>query len=276
MNYNPLVSIIVTTYNRKELLKETIDSILNQTIKDFELIVVDNFSNYDFYEFIKSFNSDCIRPFQNKNNGIIAINRNYGINRAKGEYIAFCDDDDLWFSHKIEKQMNKLLNSNKNMIFSMIKEFGEISIYSNYFGINPLPFKVNTSTKALLMTNCIPFSTVLIERLSLYKIGLFDERKSFVAIEDNELWIRASKKLELEFIPEVLSLHRVHKSGIYINSKSIIEGKKEMWSMHGDSDKSTQKKKNTIKQNVFYFLLRNLFKLIYEKYFFPNISAKDY
>ena len=276
MNYNPLVSIIVTTYNRKKLLKETIDSILNQTFKDFELIVVDNFSNYDFFKFIKSFNSDCITPFQNQNNGIIAINRNYGINKAKGKYIAFCDDDDWWFSHKIEKQINKLLNSNKNMIFSMVKEFGEISIYSNYFGINPLPFKVNTSTKALLMTNCIPFSTVLIEKLSLYKIGLFDERKSFVAIEDNELWVRASKKLELDFIPEVLSLHRVHKSGIYINSKSIIVGKKEMWSMHGDGDKSTQKKKNTIKQNVFYFLLRNLFKLIYEKYFYPNISAKDY
>ena len=276
MNYNPLVSIIVTTYNRKKLLKETIDSILNQTFKDFELIVVDNFSNYDFFKCIKSFNSDCIRPFQNQNNGIIAINRNYGINRAKGKYIAFCDDDDWWFLHKIEKQINKLLNSNKNMIFSMIKEFGEISIYSNYFGINPLPFKVNTSTKALLMTNCIPFSTVLIEKLSLYKIGLFNEGKSFVGIEDNELWVRASKKLEIDFIPEVLSLHRVHKSGIYINSKSIIEGKKEMWSMHGDGDNSKQKKGNTIKQNVFYFLFRNLFKLIYEKYFYPNISAKDY
>ena len=70
MNYNPSVSVIVTTYNRKELLRETIDSILCQTFNDFELIIVDNFSNYNIFEYIKSFRDSRIRVFQNNNNGI--------------------------------------------------------------------------------------------------------------------------------------------------------------------------------------------------------------
>ena len=77
----PLVSVIVTTYNREILLKETINSILCQTFKEFELIVVDNYSNYDYFKFINSFNDSRILPFQNKNKGIIAVNRNFGIKK---------------------------------------------------------------------------------------------------------------------------------------------------------------------------------------------------
>ena len=88
---SPLISVIVTTYNRKRLLKQTLDSILNQTFTDFELIVVDNYSDYNFISYIKSFNDKRIKSFQNKNNGVIAVNRNYGIIKAQGKYIAFCD-----------------------------------------------------------------------------------------------------------------------------------------------------------------------------------------
>ena len=109
---NPLVSVIVTTYNRKEYLKETIDSILNQTYKNFELIVVDNYSDFDFLTYIKSFNDNRIRAFQHHNNGIIAVNRNIGIKKAYGEYIAFCDDDDYWVDKKLEYQVNNIKNDN--------------------------------------------------------------------------------------------------------------------------------------------------------------------
>ena len=115
INSMPLVSVVVTTYNRRELLMKTIDSILNQTYKNFELIVVDNYSDYDFLSYLKSFNDERIRSFQNKNEGIIAVNRNFGIKKAKGEYIAFCDDDDIWFPKKLELQLKTMLTTKTQM-----------------------------------------------------------------------------------------------------------------------------------------------------------------
>ena len=91
------VSVVVTTYNRAHIVTEAIESILNQTFGDFELIIVDNYSNDNTEEVIKSYKDERIKYFKNRNNGIIAVNRNYGISKAQGEYIAFCDDDDLWF-----------------------------------------------------------------------------------------------------------------------------------------------------------------------------------
>ena len=76
------ISVIVTTYNRPKLLKETLDSILNQTYVDFELIVVDNNSNYDFFKLIESFNDNRIIAYQNENDGVIAVNRNFGIKKV--------------------------------------------------------------------------------------------------------------------------------------------------------------------------------------------------
>lgn len=265
---NPLVSVIVTTFNRKDYLKETVDSILNQTYKNFELIVVDNFSDYDFFSHIKSFNDSRISAYQNKNNGIIAVNRNFGIKKSEGEYIAFCDDDDLWLPQKLEKQINKLNKTEDGMVYTMQKHFGETSIFSNYYGIGPLPFKQNTSTDALLRVNCIPNSTVMVKKSLLDQIGYFDERRSFIGIEDNDFWIRVSKVATIGYIPKVFVLHRNHKDGIYLNSTSIYEGKKELFKKHGVQYNHLSV--NWIKNNKTYYFIRNIFNLFYEKIYFND------
>ena len=181
MGFNPLVTVIVTTYNRKELLKETIDSILNQTFKNFELIVVDNFSDYDFLAHVESFNDDRIKTFQNQNNGVIAVNRNYGMKRAKGEYIAFCDDDDFWEEKKLEEQLKylkdnsligvgtslKLINSESSIIEELKKDENRL------LGLNEIVFE------------SVPLSSLIIKNIGL----LFDESTSFIAVEDFDLQI---------------------------------------------------------------------------------------
>ena len=96
----PKVSVILTTYNRPDLVKKTILSILNQTFIDFELIVVDNYSDYNFLGLIEEINDQRIYAFQNKNNGNISINRNFALEIAKGDFIEFCDDDDIWKNNK--------------------------------------------------------------------------------------------------------------------------------------------------------------------------------
>ena len=121
----PLVSVVVTTYNRKEMLKITIKSILNQTYNNIELLIIDNYSNYDFFNFISSFNDSRIKAFQNKNNGIIAVNRNYGINKSIGNYIAFCDDDDYWNKFKLSDQIKFFKNEKVILVSSLALKIGK-------------------------------------------------------------------------------------------------------------------------------------------------------
>ena len=268
MKSGPLVSVIVTTYNRADLLCETLDSILSQTYENFELIVVDDGSTDNTEEVVKRHSAGRINYIKTENWGGPARPRNIGIEKATGEYIAFCDDDDIWLPKKLEKQINYIVNSNYGMIFTMQKQFGATSIFSNYFGIGPLPFKKDTSANALLQVNCIPTSSVVIKKDLLDQIDYFDERRSFIAIEDNDLWIRVSKVAAIGFVPNVLVLHRNHRDGIYLNSTTIYEGKKELFKKHGIQYNSSSL--NWIKNNLTYYFIRNIFNLLYENIYFNN------
>ena len=92
----PLVSVIVPTYNRGWCVERAIKSILSQTYKNFELIVVDNASTDDTVAKIDSFKDTRIRIVEINNDGIVAKSRNRGIRCSKGKYIAFLDSDDVW------------------------------------------------------------------------------------------------------------------------------------------------------------------------------------
>ena len=179
---NPSVSVIVTTYNREELLKETLQSILNQTFTDFELIVVDNFSSYNFFEVIEGFGDVRIHPFQNANNGIIAVNRNFGILKARGRYLAFCDDDDLWMPEKLERQMEMALQNNYDLVSSDFVCFGECDK-----GESIKKMKEYRREYEYYIGNRIALSSVL---LKLNDNVFFSEDRQYVAIEDYCLWLK--------------------------------------------------------------------------------------
>lgn len=189
----PKVSIIVTTYNRKDLLKETIASILDQTYTDFELIIVDNYSDYDFISFIESFNDPRIRRFQNKNNGIIAINRNYGIKRAIGKYIAFCDDDDLWRKNKLEEQIKHLQRTDIIGVGSTSIPFGDLRFYRE----NKYNSNIDLDFLNLLIERTAPFSSLIIKSNGM----LFDESSEYKCVEDIEfqlgLTLKENKKIRI-------------------------------------------------------------------------------
>ena len=181
----PLISVIVTTYNRKELLSETIDSILNQTFTDFELIVVDNFSNYNYFELIESFNDSRIVAYQNANSGVIAINRNFGIKKATGKYLAFCDDDDIWYPEKLETQIQAFNNSLEDenelaLVYCNAICFGEgIKTYQSQK-------KQILNCNDLIERSDIFFSSILVSASNLIS---FDESKEVTTAEDFKLII---------------------------------------------------------------------------------------
>lgn len=206
------VSVVVTTYNRELLLRETITSILAQTYQNFELIVIDNYSDYDFYGLIESFGSDKIRAFQNHNNGVIAVNRNLGINYANGEYIAFCDDDDIWLPNKLELQVDYMSHHQVDIISSEFYYFGDEIEES----VSDRKYK---SKLDVYLKNYIAPSTVLVKNVKELK---FDERPPFNCAEDWMLWLELFlNDYRLYQMPETLVRYRVLKSSS--TAKNIIQ-----------------------------------------------------
>lgn len=106
---NPLVSVIIPTHNRSSYLEDTIKSVINQSYTNLEILVIDDGSKSNYAEKICNRYNNCFYFF--KENGGLSSARNYGISKAKGEYIAFLDDDDSWLKNKLEIQV-KILNDN--------------------------------------------------------------------------------------------------------------------------------------------------------------------
>lgn len=272
----PKVSVIVTTYNRKEFLSETILSILNQTYQDFELIVVDNFSNYDFNSLMVGFNNPKILHYQNQNNGVIAKNRNFGIKRAKGEFIAFCDDDDIWLNTKLETQICVFQNyPDVILISTMAKAFG---INCNFPGENYGIINLRHAflNKCIYYSNPIILSSVLVKKDVLLSVNGFSENHSLVAVEDFDLWIRLASKGDFLLIKEILVYYRIQTSNISItNPNTIIPS--SYWSKQDKISfcKLNVKKKTNYTSiliysiiqllSLFYFNFRTKFRLYIKK-----------
>ena len=206
------VSVVVTTYNRKLLLQETIRSILNQTYQNFELIVVDNYSDYDFLSFIESFQSNKIRAFQNHNFGKIATNRNFGISKAEGNYLAFCDDDDIWLPDKLEKQVDYIKSNDVDILSTALIYFGERLGKEEY-----RYFKYLYSLEPFLFNYLTP-SSVLVKRTSDV---FFDEDD----INCSEDWALFLKLLILGYklyqMPEGLVKYRMNATNMTVLSSTM-------------------------------------------------------
>ncbi len=205
---NPKVSIVLTTFNREKYLSETINSILSQTFLDFELIIVDNYSNYNIIEVINKYNDNRIFFYQNKNNGIIAINRNFGIKKTRGDFIAFCDDDDIWLPNKLELQINKISNY-------------DVCSSNRFFideNTNLINSRDNFTKKNILFSNHITLSTVLIKS-NIFRIGYnFSENPNLLAIEDYDLWLNLYlDKYKFIYLSDKLIKYRIHNNGNSIN-----------------------------------------------------------
>lgn len=183
INITPTVSIILITYNRQKLLIETIKSILNQTYSDFELIVVDNYSDYDFFQVIKSFNSNKIKAYQNQNNGTIAINRNFGIDKACGKYLAFCDDDDLWLPNKLKAQMQYFSDKKVDLVSSAIILFSEDSKEQTGKIVCK---KYNNNIEPFLSNKITPSTVVTVNKPEVR----FNENPDYNCSEDWALWLK--------------------------------------------------------------------------------------
>jgi len=209
------VSVIVPTYNRANLVSETIKSILNQTYKNFELIVVDDGSTDNTEEVIKKFNDNRIKYIKIDNWGGPAKPRNTGIKKARGEYIAFCDDDDIWLPEKLEKQIKVFQISNETaMLYTRFKRI-EGDIISNRILPKNGKYKSGNIFKSLYFKPFIACSSVIVKRSVLDQVGFFDTDPNLIAIEDIDLWLRIALKYIIRCTDNLpLILYRVHPQNI--------------------------------------------------------------
>jgi len=212
-NTNPLISIVIPAYNSEKYIGETIDSVLNQTYENFELLIVDDESNDKTPEIIKQYKDSRIKYYRIPHSGRPSVPRNFGIQKADGELIAFLDSDDLWTKNKLENQIIHLeKNSEAAFVYSMSVTFGT-SIFSQNYEVLPLLHKAVLSRDDLLKKgNSITCSSVLIRKEMIEAVNGFDEDPELKAIEDYDLWLRLSKDFKFCFIPKIHVYYRVHST----------------------------------------------------------------
>ncbi|MCI0698577.1 glycosyltransferase [candidate division KSB1 bacterium] len=197
-----MTSVIIPTFNRVAFLREAIDSVLAQTEKDFELIVVDDGSTDGTRELVAE-HGDRIRYFFQPNAGASAA-RNFGIRHAAGNLMAFLDSDDLWLPKKLARQV-QWMAAHSNI---MLCYTDEIWIRR---GVRVNQKMIHAKAGGWIYPLCLPRciispSSVLMRRELFDAVGLFDEQ--LPVCEDYDLWLRVASRFEVGFIPEPLIVKR--------------------------------------------------------------------
>lgn len=206
---NPLISVILPVYNAQEYLKESIDSILNQTYKNFEFIIINDGSIDKSEEIVLSYNDSRIKYFSQKNLGL-AGTLNVALNYATGIYIARQDQDDISHKERLQKQVDYLeknpsillLGTRAKIFSSSQKNYG----YHNH-ATHPAELKFD-----LLFDNPFVHSSVMFKKQVINEIGNYNTDKSF--FEDYELWSRFSAKGSVANLKDVLVDYRHHEQGL--------------------------------------------------------------
>jgi len=206
----PKVSVIIPTYNRARLLAEAINSVINQTFQDFEIIVADGSSTDNTKEVALGFGSK-VKYFNEEHTGLPASGRNLGLRNASGDLIAFLDSDDAWLPEKLEKQVQYLQTRPQyHIVYSnawMVDSAGK----RKHLFVKPGMFKDGNIFRDLIKLNFVTILTVLMRKEVFQKIGFFREDPS--VLEDYEYWLRAAQHFEFGFIDEPLALYKDHVGG---------------------------------------------------------------
>ena len=218
---NPKVTVLMSVYNGEKYLKEAIDSILNQTFKDFEFLIINDCSTDNTVAIILSYHDPRIRLINNKKNVGITCSLNKGIKLSKGAYIARMDGDDISYPQRLEKEIS-IIEKDKEigMVTSWIDEFGSINKHSDYFIIVRTVNAPEEIFYTLLFHNCIVHSTVLFKKELVLSLGGYDE--SYKQSQDYDLWIKISRISKIVKIREALLARRSHENTI---SRRSIEQK---------------------------------------------------
>ena len=212
----PLVSVIMAVYNAENYLRQAIDSVLNQTYKNIELLIINDGSTDESIKIVQSINDQRIRYFENSINVGVVKTRNLGIENARGEYIAIVDSDDLVLPEKFAIQVGFMEKNH---------DFGLCATYFNIIDKNDVllgkvkrPNNDHDAIAHLIVENYICHSSVMF-RASLVRQNKYAEE--YIYNEDYELIYRISKFSKIKIIPECLISYRVHSNNTSVKNREI-------------------------------------------------------
>lgn len=224
------ISVLMPVYNTKEsFLKEAIESILNQTEKDFEFIIINDGSTINVEDIILSCKDSRIKYVLNENNLGLIKTLNKGLGLAKGEYIARMDADDISLPDRLEKQLLFMeSNPDTDILGTWFKCFPRKRVIES-----PLNDKDIKQT-LLVSSNMLGHPTIMFRTSTVKKLNiLYDEKANYV--EDYALWLSLIDKVNFACVPEILLNYRLNNSGICKNNiiKQNLNCQKFMFEAQG-------------------------------------------
>ena len=208
-----LISVIIPTFNRENLIKDAINSVLEQTYQNFEILIIDDGSTDDTSDVVKSIGDTRIKYIYQENAGVSRA-RNNGIENAQGEYIAFLDSDDFWHPEKLEKQATVL---DQNSDADIVTNSSQYQTFQNDLICIKNNLAKNQKEVISMMLLCQDMvytgTPVLCVRKRIFeKSGVFDEEMRFC--EDWDLFFRMALVGKVYNIPEILTYVRSHKDNV--------------------------------------------------------------
>lgn len=222
VSHAPLVSVIVPTFNRPEMLADALRSILNQTFQDFEIIVV-NDGGSAVESIVNDLNRDCrityIRHGKNRN---LAAARNSGVKAARGKYVTFLDDDDRYYPEHLETLVTFLEQSAYQVAYTDAHRAFQVKEGNRYIvKTRDVPYSFDFNYDRILVGNFVPVLCFMLERSCLDQVGLFDE--TLTTHEDWDLWIRISRKFRLAHLKRITCEFASRNDGSSMTSSKLAD-----------------------------------------------------
>lgn len=204
---NPLISVLIPTYNSELYIKSTLESILNQTYKNLETIVIDDASTDNTVEILKNYKDERIKLYVNNNNLGISGNMNKGIKLSHGKYLAIMDADDWSYPYRIEEQVKIMEENPKVVLCSGYMDICDENLKLKNRRTYPITDK--EIRKAIVTYDPISHPASMWRMSELLKTGLYSEK--FPICRDYDLIVRISEFGEYQNVPKPLIKYRVRK-----------------------------------------------------------------
>lgn len=260
-----LVSVIIPTYNRMETIRNAVNSVLQQSHGNIEVIVVDDASVDQTEEMILSIDDKRLHYVKNCEQKGANYSRNVGIEQSHGEIIAFCDSADTWAQDKLEKQLKRMYETGDEIVFcgEEVKEMN--SSHTIPFSTQKAMIAQNRLSELLAAENCIDTSTLLIRKACFNEIGYFD--LELPRLQEYEWMIRAVQRFQIGYLDEVLVYAVIRKDSISSDLTKLLKAVPIIYRKHSKFFALYGKQMEFLLSPIKLLSRKNSLYEEYEKYF---------